>query len=140
MSRALLIQYFLWFFVTFSSSEYFLKFYKTECVFNPEYIDNGSCYLKIVRRNLILANVDYDLKIPMTNVTAHFRMMKFYNQFRPFLINSWLSVCQLSKKDGIDVYNFFVKLFYRLAAKTTNAFVCHHLVSILYWKSFDFTT
>lgn len=131
MCRVFLFQYVLLIGITISSTDYLLKFYNTRCVFNPDYIDNASCSLKAVRRNLTLANLDYDLKKPMKNVTAKFQMLKFYNQFRPFLINSWLNVCQLSKKNGIDIYNFFVKLFYRLAFKTTNTFRCDHPVSIL---------
>lgn len=108
------------------SSENILKFYKTDFVFNHDYVENGTCNLKVVDRNTILANVEYDLVLKMTNVTAQFQMFKFYSQFRPFLINSWFNLCQLIRNK--DSYNFFVKLLYRIVAKTTNSFKCNHEV------------
>ena len=107
-------------------SEYHIKFYNTNCTFNTKYIGNGTCNLKLVARNTIRANVDYDLLLPMQNVTAYFKLFKFYNQFRPFLINEWINLCHLIK--DFSSYNFFVKMGYRIVKKYSNAIICKHCV------------
>lgn len=117
-------------FIISVSSENILKFYKANFDVNPEHIENSTCNLKVVDRNTVLANVDYDLKLSMKNITARFQLFKFYNQFRPFLINNVFNLCKLLKNG--DYYNFFVKLFYRLVVKNTNTFVCHHDVRIFF--------
>lgn len=103
-----------------------IKLYNTVCNFNPKWIANGSCVLKMVARNKVRFNVDYDLVQRMDNVTLHLKLMKFYNQFRPFLINEWANLCKATSNDS--PYNFFVKTLIRQAAKFSNIVICHHKV------------
>ena len=122
--------------LSFKEPEQYLKFYNTDCKFNSKYVDNGTCNLKVLGRNLIRANVEYDLVTPMKNVTAFIKGYKFYNQFRPFLVNEVINLCKITNKDGFESHNFFAKFFIRILRKVSNVFLCHHKVAILY--VFDF--
>lgn len=134
MFRRIWFRCVLLFTISSSLANLALKFYKVDCVFYPEYVENGTCNLKVLRRDLVIANVDYDLKKSMNNVTVHFHTFKLYSQFRPFLIDSWLNLCEVSEEGGYNAYNFFVKLLYRIAKRTSNnAIICNHTVSL--WKS-----
>lgn len=110
-------------------SEKQTKFYNTKCNFNPKWIENGTCFLKILKRNVIRANVDYDLILPMKNVSVQIVLSKFYSQFRPFMINEWAQLCKYLKYP--DTYNFFVRSAYRILIKYTNSIICEHPVNMI---------
>ena len=114
--------------LSFEAPQHYLKFYNTECNFNPKYVANGSCSLKVPGRNLVLANVDYDLITPMKNITVFGKVFKFYNQFRPFLIDEIVNLCKLANPGGFGSYNFFVKLIARIILKSSNTIKCYHEV------------
>lgn len=103
-----------------------VKLYNTNCTYSPKYMANGNCSLKIVARNEAVANADWDLVLPLKNITFSIRVLKFYNQFRPFLINDWINLCRLLSNKGI--FNFFIKSFVANISRFSNAVICHHPV------------
>ncbi|KAL5277159.1 hypothetical protein ACFFRR_002407 [Megaselia abdita] len=107
-----------------------IKPYNTVCNFNPKWVDNGTCTLKLIARNRVRFNVDYDLFLPMKNVTIHLQFFKFYNQFRPFLMNDWANLC--SALSNISPYNFFIKTLLRQTTKYSNMNNCYHAVGVHY--------
>lgn len=110
------------------NTEMNIKLYSTLCKFNPKWVDNGTCALKVIARNRVKFNVDYDLVLPMNNVTVHLTLFKYYNQFRPFLINDWANLCKgLSE---LSPYNFYLKTLFRQAMKYSNIINCHHKVIV----------
>lgn len=118
-------------FLNFSLCEKLLKFYKTECNFNPKYMTNATCNLRMKSRNTVVANVDFDVVIPMKNLYITGVYYKFYNQFRPFLFNESAGTCDIadgsfSTMKGISYYG---KTIARIASKFTNAIVCNYKVS-----------
>ncbi|KAL5284242.1 hypothetical protein ACFFRR_006490 [Megaselia abdita] len=60
----------------------------------------------------------------MRNVSAHFHTYKFYNQFRPLLVNEWINLCQAV--DNVLTYNFFIRTLLRVASKFSNFVKCFH--------------
>lgn len=114
----------------FTFGEKILKMYKTECNYNPKYVANGSCSLKIKSRESFVTNVDYDLLINMTDVTVNIVFYKFYNQFRPFLFNEKFKLCNVSN-GRLSGLNYYAKTVLRITAKYSNALICHHIVRFL---------
>lgn len=127
-------------FLNYSKCEKYIKFYKTDCNFNPKYVANGTCTLKMKSRQAFIANVEYDLLIEMKNVIANPVMYKFYNQFRPFLIDQTVKLCEITDKNSfLAGMNYYTKTIYRIVNRNTNALICHHKVS-LYFQKFIFLT
>ena len=120
-----------------NNAELFMKFYNTECKYNPKYVANGTCDLDVYGRDLVRANVDYDLIRSMRNVTALIKLLKFYNQFRPHLINEYYNLCKADNKAGFESYNFFVKFFIRILKKFSNAIICNHEPKHYYFRNID---
>lgn len=109
------------------AADKYVKLYNLVCDFEPEMIENASCNLKVVGRNVVVANMDMDLKYAFKNWSVHFQFFKFYSQFRPFLIDVHFNVCDiLSKKSNT---NFFINLIIRIALKYSNAIMCPLQVS-----------
>lgn len=107
-------------------SEKQLKLYNTKCSFSQKYVANGTCSLKLIARNEVVFNSDFDLVLPLKNVTFHIRVLKFYNQYRPFVINDWVNLCNMIRNKGI--FNFFVKAYVSNLSRFSNAIICHHPV------------
>lgn len=107
-----------------------LEYYKTECIFNPKHIANGTC--KIV--NTVSANVDWDLLLPTKNSNANFTFYKlFHGGFRPFMYKLSFSMCDLADKslqNKIEV-NSIIRGIMKTFGKHTNGFVCNPKVSKL---------
>lgn len=101
-----------------------VKLYNTKCNFNPKFVANGTCTLKMISRNQVVSNVEYDLVHTMKNVSFHLRLFKFYSQFRVFLVNEWVGLCKAVSDKGL--YNFFVKTFMRVITRFSNSVICLH--------------
>lgn len=118
-------------FLSLSFCEKVLKFYKTECMFNPKYVANGTCNLRVKSRSLVTTNIDYTLLIPMENVYMNAVFYKFYNQFRPLHFNESLLFCDVADGHfyGDKGYSYFSKTIIRFCRKFSNMIVCKHKVS-----------
>uniref|UniRef100_T1GEA9 Uncharacterized protein n=1 Tax=Megaselia scalaris TaxID=36166 RepID=T1GEA9_MEGSC len=92
------------------------------CDFNENYAENGTCELKGLGRQFIVANLEADVKKPFKNISIHLKMFKFYNQFRPFLVDVEFNVCDaFNKKSAL---NFYGNTLMRLMMKYTNIRKC----------------
>lgn len=122
-------------FLKFTLSEKLLKFYKTECSFNPKYIANGTCDLRVKSRSLVVTNAEVDLVIPVENLYVNAALYKYYSQFRPFLFNESAYFCELVDERFNSKLTYFGKTMYRIARKYTNGILCGHKVSN--WNIFN---
>lgn len=105
-----------------------LKLYNTKCTASPKYVANDTCSIKMIARNEVVANVDFDLVLPLKNVTLYIRVLKFYNQFKPFLINDWVNLCKVLRSKGI--FKLFITSFLNYVSNYSNVLNCHSLVII----------
>lgn len=121
-----------------SYGQKYLKFYKTDCIFNPKYVANGTCSLRMKARGLAVANVDYDILIDMWNVSAHVVMYKYYNQFRPFLIDEKALLCKLiTDISYMSGMNYFAKTVYRIVRKFSNAILFFVITRYIFCYRFN---
>lgn len=105
----------------------YLKFYKAEFETNPKFVANSSSKLTVPARNRVLASYEGQMLEDLKNVTFNFRGYKFYNQFRPFLINEWINVCSVIR--NFESYNYFVKTLKRIISRYGNIFQCPYKVN-----------
>ena len=113
-----------------SDAQKYIKFYKDECYGSKKYAVNVTCRITPKTRYLSTANFDADLIREVKNVTVHIKMYKFYNQFRPFLIDEWANFCKiLNPKDFLGGASYFMRTAYRVIKRFTNIIRCHYDVS-----------
>lgn len=125
-------------FLKLTFSQKYLKLYKTDCEFNPEYIVNGSCSLKMVTRESFAANIDYDVIKEMKNITMNVIFYRFYSQFRPYLFEESINLCKaLNTHSYLNGLNYYARTIYRIVNKFSNSVICHHKVSFqIYFKNY----
>lgn len=111
--------------ILLASAEKVIKFYKADFITDQKYITNQSASLLVPERNRVLANYEGDVVQNLKNLSVHFMLYKFYNQFRPFLINELVNVCQASRLMG----NYFVKTAVRVLTKYGNGVQCFYKVN-----------
>uniref|UniRef100_T1GEB1 Uncharacterized protein n=1 Tax=Megaselia scalaris TaxID=36166 RepID=T1GEB1_MEGSC len=92
------------------------------CDFNEKYVENVTCELKGLRRQYIVANLEADTIGVFKNFSVHIKIYKFYNQFRPFLVDVKLNVCDVINKKSTS--NFYGNTVVRLMAKYTSIIKC----------------
>lgn len=119
----------------FTVADKYMKIYNIVCEANAEYTEHVTCGLKVIGRNVVVANMELDTKRPFKNISVNFKMFKFYNQFRPFLVNVSFNVCDLLGKKIQS--NFFNNLMIRVLAKYSNSVKCPLEVSYFYRLSFQ---
>lgn len=100
------------------TADRYMKMYNLVCEPVPKWVENATCHLKVVGRNDVVANMDMDIKETFKNVTIHFQLFKFYNQFRPFLIDITFNMCDVLKQKSIS--NFYVNQLKRVLSKYGN--------------------
>ncbi|KAL5284303.1 hypothetical protein ACFFRR_006534 [Megaselia abdita] len=106
-----------------SADNKYVKLYNIVCDPSPKWTENATCDLKVIGRNVVVANMEMDIKQPFKNVSVHFQFFKFYNQFRPFLIDVNFNVCNTLFKKSAS--NFYMNLLLRVLSKYSNAVNCH---------------
>lgn len=100
-------------------TEQYMKFYNIVCEANPKYVENATCELNVIGRQVVVANMEMEAKNALKNLTVHFQLFKFYNQFRPFLINVTFNVCDIVYKKVPS--NFYSNLVIRTISKFSNS-------------------
>lgn len=100
----------------------YMKLYNINCEPNAEYLDNVTCELNVIGRQVVVANIEWDAKTAFNNLTVHFKLFKFYNQFRPFLIDVTFNVCDVAHKRVAS--NFYSNLVVRVISKISNSTKC----------------
>ncbi|KAL5273234.1 hypothetical protein ACFFRR_000163 [Megaselia abdita] len=118
-----------------SVSEKVLKFYKIEIKVDPRFVANESCSLTVPSRNRVLANFEGIAIVELKNITVNFRGFKFYNQFRPFLINEWINVCSIFKGHGS--FNYFAKTLKRFVMRYGNLIQCLYKPGYYFLKNLE---
>ncbi|KAL5284318.1 hypothetical protein ACFFRR_006541 [Megaselia abdita] len=66
--------------------------------------------------------MEMDVKKSFKNVSVHFQIFKFYNQFRPFLVDVSFSVCDILSKKSASSY--YINTMIRVLSKFSNAVKC----------------
>lgn len=98
------------------------KLYNIDCHGNPKFVENATCYLKAVRRDTVLAFMDLDVIDMLKNITVRYRVFKFYNQFRPFLVDIEFNWCDVFSLKSIG--SFYANQIVRIARKYCNIMYC----------------
>lgn len=116
-------------------SERYMKLYNIACEPNPKWAVNVTCELKVLGREHVVSNMEMDLANTLRNISINLTLYKFYNQFRPFLINVHFNVCDILNNKIIS--NFYANTFIRIVRKYSNAVMCPLPVSsfLLYFHS-----
>ena len=116
--------------LSYSEADKHFKLTNLVCEPSPVYVENATCALKIVARNVAIANMEMDLRGIHRNVSVVLKMFQFYNQFRPFLIDTRFNLCDLVK--GSFIPNFYVSTLRRILLKFSNSIQCPMKVGLLY--------
>lgn len=116
-------------FMPFVTPDKYVKMYNLVCEPSPKWAENVTCDLKVIGRNIVIANMEMDARNPFNNISVHFKAFKFYNQFRPFLIDVNFSMCDILNKSTVS--NFYNNLVLRILKKYSNAIQCPLKVSNL---------
>lgn len=118
--------------VDLSFGEKILTFTKAKCFSNQNYVVNSSCSVLHKTRDVSITNVNYDLKLPLYNVTVHMRFLKLQDSdsYKVFVINDLINICKSSKRKNILKLNFFSKTLIRLVSRYSNMIRCYHKVII----------
>lgn len=103
-------------------AEQYAKLYNIACEPNSKWVENATCALNVIGRQVVVANMEMDTKNALKNLTVHFKLYKFYNQFRPFLIDVTFNVCDVVRKKGPS--NFYSNLVVRVLSKFSNSTKC----------------
>lgn len=103
-------------------AEQYMKLYNINCEPNSNYLDNVTCELNVIGRQVVVANMEWDAKKDLKNLTVHFQLFKFYNQFRPFLIDVTFNLCDVAQKKVAS--NFYSNLVVRVISKISNSTKC----------------
>lgn len=109
------------------AAEKYVKLYNLVCEPSPKWTENATCNLKVIGRNVVVANMEMDSKAQFNNISVHFQLFKFYSQFRPFLINIDFNVCDVISKRAPS--RFYVNAMLRILSKFSNAIRCPLSVS-----------
>lgn len=125
----LLIFMFLLAISQFIHCETMSKLYNLRCDGNAKLVDNITCNLKALRRDMVIANLDLDVITTLQNVSAHFQVFKNYNEFRPFLIDAKFNWCEAIHQKGIT--GFYVNQMIRVLRKFSNIVKCKLKVGFL---------
>ncbi|EDV93960.1 GH25271 [Drosophila grimshawi] len=83
--------------------------YKTtniECLPDPSYVENATCFVKAVNWNKAVAQMDCDLIFPLSNTSLRTTAFKkdYSNQYQPFLIDVNFNVCDAISKRNFMAY------------------------------------
>lgn len=105
-----------------TEADKYVKLYNLVCEPSQKWTDNVTCGLKVIGRNVVVANMEMDSKYPFKNISVHFQLFKFYSQFRPFLIDVKFNACDIWNKRVIS--NFYINVMLRILAKFSNALKC----------------
>lgn len=109
------------------TTEKYMKLYNLVCEHSSKWIDNNTCNLKVIGRNLVVANMEMDLKRTLKNISVHIDISKFYSGFRPYLVNITFNACDVLNKKAAS--GFYINLFLRILSKYSNAVQCPLSVS-----------
>lgn len=111
-------------------SETISKLYNLQCHGSPKFVENATCLLKAVRRDMVVGNLNLDVISSLRNVSCHYKVFKYYNQFRPFLIDARFNWCEAIHQRGIT--GFYINQLMRVLRKFSNIVKCHLKVSYFY--------
>lgn len=111
----------------------YVKLYNLVCEPSPKWTENATCELKVIGRDAVVANLEMDAKQQFNNISVHFKVFKFYNQFRPYLIDLKFNACDILRKKIVS--NFYINTAIRILSKFSNAVKCPLNVSIIYDKN-----
>ncbi|EDV90323.1 GH23712 [Drosophila grimshawi] len=109
--------------------------YKTtniECLPDPSYVENATCFLKAVNWNKAVAQMDCDLIFPLSNTSVRIELLKksYTNRYNPFLINVTVNMCDVIAKRNFIPYG---TIFWKILKKYTNVnHSCPFTVKFLY--------
>ncbi|KAL5284317.1 hypothetical protein ACFFRR_006540 [Megaselia abdita] len=109
-------------FIGIIAADKYTKLYNLVCDTSPKWAENVTCDLKVMGRNVVFANMEMDVKRPLNNISVHFQIFKFYNQFRPFIVDVSFSVCDVLSKKSES--NFYINSMLRILSKFSNAVKC----------------
>lgn len=104
------------------TADKYVKLYNLVCEPSPKWTQNATCDLKVIGRNAVVANMEMDSTHPFRNISVHFQLFKFYNQFRPFLIDINFNACDIFSKKAMS--NFYANTVVRILSKFSNAVKC----------------
>ncbi|KAL5273759.1 hypothetical protein ACFFRR_000482 [Megaselia abdita] len=104
------------------TADKYVKLYNIVCETSSKWIENATCRLKVIGRNVVVANMEMDTKNPFRNISVHFQVFKFYSQFRPYIINTAFNICDILKKRAAS--NFYINTIIRILSKFSNAIQC----------------
>lgn len=104
-----------------------MKLSNLVCEHNSKWTENVSCALKILGREHV-ANMKLDLKKEISDVSIHLKIYKFYNQFRPFLVDVSFNFCNVLNKKNIA--HFYINTILRVLSKYSNVIKCPLKVSL----------
>lgn len=116
--------------VNTSLCEKIVKFQKVECPTNPRYLANATCELKILPNNLISANGEVDLIVPLENVHINWVLYRFFTEYRPFIHNESLSSCEAvnSSFTKSQKLSYLSKRIMKNLKKSSNIVLCNYAV------------
>ncbi|XP_043070218.1 uncharacterized protein LOC6571641 [Drosophila grimshawi] len=96
--------------------------YKTtniECLPDPSYAENATCFVKAVNWNKAVAQMDCDLILPLSNISVRVELLKksYTNRYHPFLINVTVNMCDVIAKRNFIPYG---TIFWKILKNYTN--------------------
>lgn len=103
-------------------TEKYAKLYNIVCEISTNWAENTTCGLKVIGREPVVANLDTFVKMPLSQLTVHLKLYKFFNQFRPFLVDVKVNICDVINKKS--TLNFYGNTLIRIWSKYTNAVKC----------------
>ncbi|KAH8412765.1 hypothetical protein KR009_005396, partial [Drosophila setifemur] len=101
-------------------SQLVYKLKKMECIGNPERVKNISCHVKPINWNLGVGNMDCFLTYPLINPYGRLQVFQrdYSNQFKPFLIDVTINICEVIEKRNFIPYGVIV---WKMLRRFTNA-------------------
>lgn len=104
------------------TADKYVKMYNLVCEPSPKWAANATCALKVIGRNVVIANLEMDARRTFKNITIHAKLFKFYNQFRPFFVDIKFNLCDILNKKSAS--NFYISQALRVISKYSNAVRC----------------
>ncbi|SPP72877.1 Hypothetical predicted protein [Drosophila guanche] len=91
-----------------------------DCIPNPKFVENVTCYVKDLSWEKSLVQMDCHLIEPLRNPTVHIKLHKkdYTDQYKPFLVNISFKACDLIAGKSFIPYGL---VMWRTLKKFTNA-------------------
>ncbi|XP_037951104.1 uncharacterized protein LOC119681878 [Teleopsis dalmanni] len=91
----------------------YIEFTNIMCTsLDKDFADFEYCYLKSVNRSFKYMSLRLKLyKVPLTNITIQYQVLKKANGYKPFMYNITFDVCKFLKSPNHPVTKIFYSLF-----------------------------